>query len=63
MVTNHSLPPIPRPKPVSGERIAPNQCTRIANLRFYNGYVPTKKWVIVAGSADPQSRDFKALGA
>jgi hypothetical protein len=40
-----------------------NQCTRIANLRFYNGYVPTKKWVIVAGSADPQSRDFKALGA
>jgi hypothetical protein len=36
-----------------------NQCTRIATARFYNGYVPAKKWVIVASLADPQSRDFK----
>jgi hypothetical protein len=35
-----------------------NQCTRIAKLRFYDGYVPAKKWVIVANLADPQSRDF-----
>jgi hypothetical protein len=31
---NRSLPPIPRPKPVSDERIAPNQCTRIAKRRL-----------------------------
>ncbi len=36
-----------------------NQCTRIANARFYNGYTPAKKWVIVATIAGPQSRDFK----
>ena len=42
------------------DKIRPtNQCTRIAMLRFYNGYVPTKKWVIVATLAHPQSRDFK----
>jgi hypothetical protein len=33
--------------------------TRIAKLRFYNGYVLAKKWVIVATIANPQSRDFK----
>jgi hypothetical protein len=27
--------------------------------RFYNGYTPAKKWVIVATIANPQSRDFK----
>jgi len=36
-----------------------NQCTRIATARFYNGYTLTKKWVIVAAIASPQSRDFK----
>jgi len=36
-----------------------NQCTRIATLRIYNGYVLAKKWVIVASLAHPQSRDFK----
>jgi len=36
-----------------------NQSTRIANARFYNGYAPAKKWVIVATIANPQSRDFK----
>jgi len=36
-----------------------NQCTRIATLRFCNGYVLAKKRVIVATIADPQSRDFK----
>jgi hypothetical protein len=28
-------------------------------LRFYNGYAPAKKWVIVTTIASPQSRDFK----
>jgi hypothetical protein len=37
----------------------PNQCTRIAIARFYNGYVLAQKWVIVATLANPQSRDFK----
>jgi len=36
-----------------------NQCTRIAIARFYNGYKPAKKWVIMATFANPQSRDFK----
>jgi len=36
-----------------------NQSTRIATVRFYNGYMPAKKWVIVATIADSQSRDFK----
>ncbi len=36
-----------------------NQCTRIANARFYTGYMLAKKWVIGASFADPQSRDFK----
>jgi hypothetical protein len=40
-----------------------NQCTRIATLRFYNGYAPAKKWVIVANIAGPQSRDFKRYTA
>jgi len=40
-----------------------NQCTRIATARFYNGYVPAKKWVIVATVASPQSRDFKRWAA
>jgi len=35
-----------------------NQCTRIANARFYNGYTPVNKWAIVATIANPQSRDF-----
>jgi len=35
-----------------------NQCTRIATARFFNGYLPAKKWVIVASLANPQSRDF-----
>jgi len=53
-----------RPSPdlersVSGERIAPNQCTRIATARFFEGYLPAKKRVIVATFAGPQSRDFK----
>jgi hypothetical protein len=30
-----------------------------ATARFYNGYVPAKKWVIVATITRPQSRDFK----
>jgi len=29
------LPPIPRPKPVSGERIAPSGCTRPPGLAFF----------------------------
>jgi len=33
--------------------------TRIAIARFYNGYLPAKKWVIMASLASPQSRDFK----
>jgi len=40
-----------------------NQCTRIAKLRFYNGYAPAKKRVIVATIANPQSRDFKRWAA
>jgi hypothetical protein len=36
-----------------------NQCTQIVTARFYNGYTPAKKWVIVATIACPQSRDFK----
>jgi hypothetical protein len=44
---------------VSSERAAPNQCTRIATARFYNGYVLAKKWGIVAVVANLQSRDFK----
>ena len=36
-----------------------NQCTRIANARFFDGYLPAKKWVIAATFASPQSRDFK----
>jgi len=36
-----------------------NQCTRIANARFFNGYVPAKKRIIEATIADPQLRDFK----
>jgi hypothetical protein len=45
---------------ISIRKICPtNQCTRIATARFYDGYVPAKKWVIVASLADPQSRDFK----
>jgi len=36
-----------------------NQCTRIATASFDNGYLPAKKWVIVASNAHPQSRDFK----
>ena len=50
-------------KPVSDERIAPNHCTRIANARFYIGYAPAKKRVIVATIAHPQSRNFKRWGA
>jgi hypothetical protein len=30
-----------------------------ATARFYNGYAPAKKWVIVAAVAHPQSPDFK----
>ena len=37
--------------------------TRIANARFYIGYTPAKKWVIVATLASPQSRDFKRWAA
>jgi len=53
-----------RPSPdlvrsVSDERIAPNQSTRIANVRFYIGYMLVEKRVIVATIAHPQSRDFK----
>jgi hypothetical protein len=33
--------------------------TRIAIFRFHNGYLPAKKWVIVASLASPQSRNFK----
>jgi hypothetical protein len=62
--SKNSLPPISRPRrSVSDERIAPNQCTRIAMRRFYNGYVPAKKWVIVATIAGPQSRDFNRWAA
>ncbi len=40
-----------------------NQCTQIANARFYIDYAPAKKWVIVATLAHPQSRDFKRYNA
>jgi hypothetical protein len=46
-------------RPVSDERIAPNQCTRIVTARMNKGSEPAKKWVIVATIAGPQSRDFK----
>ena len=39
-----------------------DRCRRIATARFYNGYVPAKKWVIVATFACSQSRDFKRWG-
>ena len=55
---SRSLPPIPRSYPISGERIAPNQTTRIAVARFYEGYLPAKRWVIIATIAPPQSRGF-----
>jgi hypothetical protein len=60
----NSQPVLYRPAPdlersVSGERVAPNQCTRIAKRRFYNGYTLANKWVIVAAIASPQSRNFK----
>jgi len=32
-------------------------------FRFYNGYMPAKKRVIVATIAHPQSRDFKRWAA
>ena len=35
------------------QRNITNQCTRIATLRFYNGYAPADKWVIVATIARP----------
>jgi hypothetical protein len=45
---------------VSSQKYRPtNQSTRIATARFYNGYMPIKKWVIVATIAHLQSRDFK----
>jgi len=31
----------------------------VSTARFYNGYAPAKKWVIVATIAHPQSRNFK----
>ena len=34
-----------------------------ATARFYTGYAPAKKWVIVATIAHPQSRDFKRWAA
>jgi hypothetical protein len=37
-----SLPPIPRPKPVSGERIAPIRCTRLATLAFIEAFLAGK---------------------
>jgi hypothetical protein len=62
--SKNSLPPISRPRrSVSDERIAPNQCTRIAKRHFYNGYLPAKKWVIATSIASPQSRDFKRWAA
>jgi hypothetical protein len=55
-----SLLPIPRPKPVSGERIAPNQCTRIAMQRLIEtGWACGGALALQVVSAGPQSRDFK----
>ncbi|MCL4301989.1 MAG: hypothetical protein KJ077_40210 [Anaerolineae bacterium] len=49
-----SLPPIPRPKPVSGERIAPIRCSRPPTARIFNHSLPAMLLFIVphlAGSA------------